>query len=119
MLSIRSFARVAPRAISRLTSSSIKTPAARSSLLSSTWKPAQRQYAAAFSTSNSRKAAAGEGDAELAAKLDSEINLETSMKEDVGIPTSVKDYLENGPFEVIDTPGQEDVVLTRTFGDER
>jgi complement component 1 Q subcomponent-binding protein, mitochondrial len=55
----------------------------------------------------------------LAAKLESEIALETEMKEQEGIPTSVKDYLENGPFEIIDTPGQEDVVLTRTFGDEK
>jgi len=41
------------------------------------------------------------------------------MKEDGGVPTSVKDYLENGPFEVIDIPGQEDVVLSRQFGDEK
>lgn len=40
------------------------------------------------------------------------------MTDEGGIPTSVKDYLENGPFEVIDTPGQEEVVLTRQFGDE-
>ena len=41
------------------------------------------------------------------------------MKEADGIPTSVKEFLENGPFEIVDTPGQEDVVLTRTFGDEK
>jgi complement component 1 Q subcomponent-binding protein len=41
------------------------------------------------------------------------------MKDDGNVPASVKDYLENGPFEVIDTAGQEDVVLTRTFGDEK
>jgi len=40
------------------------------------------------------------------------------MKDEGGIPTSVKDYLENGPFEIIDTPGQEEVVLIRQFGDE-
>lgn len=45
--------------------------------------------------------------------------MENEMKEEGGVPTSVKDYVENGPFEVIDTPGQEDVVLTRTFGDEK
>lgn len=41
------------------------------------------------------------------------------MKDETGVPTSVKDYLENSPFEVIDVPGQEDVVLTRQFGDEK
>lgn len=40
------------------------------------------------------------------------------MHEGDEVPTSVKDYLENGPFEIQDTPGQEEVVLTRTFGDE-
>jgi len=44
--------------------------------------------------------------------------MENEMKDEGGIPTSVKDYLENGPFEIIDTPGQEEVVLTRQFGDE-
>jgi len=53
------------------------------------------------------------------AKLESEIAMENEMKEDGGVPTSVKDYLENGPFEVIDIPGQEDVVLSRQFGDEK
>jgi complement component 1 Q subcomponent-binding protein len=69
----------------------------------------------------SRKSAeSSEGDAELAAKLESEIQMENEMKDEQGgIPTSVKDYLENGPFEIIDTPGQEDVVLTRQFGDEK
>lgn len=38
---------------------------------------------------------------------------------DQELPTSVKDYLENGPFEIIDTPGEEEVVLTRRFGDEK
>jgi len=41
------------------------------------------------------------------------------MKENEGIPTSVKDYMENGPFEILDVPGQEEVVLTRQFGDEK
>jgi len=44
--------------------------------------------------------------------------MENEMTDEGAIPTSVKDYLENGPFEVIDTPGQEEVVLVREFGDE-
>jgi len=55
----------------------------------------------------------------LITKLESEIGVENELKDDGELPTSVKDYLENGPFEVIDTPGNEEVVLTRTFGDEK
>lgn len=40
------------------------------------------------------------------------------MKDQEGVPTSVKDFIENGPFEIHDVPGQEEVVLTRQFGDE-
>ena len=118
MLSIRSIARAAPRTVSRLTASAIRRPTSVS-LLQSAWKPAKTQCAAAFSTSTIRPAKAGEGDDELIAKLDSEIQMEQEMKEESDIPTSVKDYLENGPFEIIDTPGQEEVVLVRQFGDEK
>jgi complement component 1 Q subcomponent-binding protein len=52
-------------------------------------------------------------------KLDSELQMEKEMKQKEGYPMSVKDYLSNGPFEIIDTPGQEDVVMTRQFGDEK
>lgn len=119
MLSIRAFARSAPRAVRQLTSSAIRRPAVqRVSLLQSAWKPAKTQYTAAFSTSISRRSTGGEGDEELIAKLDSEIQMENEMKEATEIPTSVTEYLENGPFKIIDTPGQEEVILTRQFGDE-
>jgi complement component 1 Q subcomponent-binding protein, mitochondrial len=55
----------------------------------------------------------------LVAKLESELEMENEVKDQEGLPTSVKDYLENGPFEIIDTPGTEDVILTRQFGDEK
>lgn len=61
---------------------------------------------------------AGEGDEELVSKLGSEIEMENEMKEEGGVPTSIKDYLENGPFELQDIPGREEVTLTRQFGDE-
>ncbi|CZT49396.1 related to mitochondrial acidic matrix protein [Rhynchosporium secalis] len=118
MLSLRSFARAAPRTVFRLTSSCRQ--ARPSSLLQSAWKQPLRCSTASFSTSISRKATtSGESDVELAEKLSSEIQMENDLKEEGGVPTSVKDYIENGPFEVIDTPGQEEVVLTRTFGDEK
>ncbi len=119
MLSIRPFVRSAPRTILRLSTSAIRRPAARPfSLLQSARKPARTQCAAAFSTSTIRQSKGGEGDEELIAKLESEIQMENEMKDAEDVPTSVKDYLENGPFEIIDTPGQEDVILTRKFGDE-
>lgn len=33
--------------------------------------------------------------------------------------TCVKDYLSNGPFDVIDIPGKEEVILKRTYGKEK
>lgn len=64
------------------------------------------------------KAAAGEVDDELVAKLDSEISMEQEMKENSEVPQSVREYLENGPFEIQDVEGSEEVVLTRTYGEE-
>jgi len=61
---------------------------------------------------------AGEVDEELISKFESELQMEQEMRDADEVPTSVKDYLENGPFEITDTPGQEEVVLTRKFGDE-
>ncbi|KIN01023.1 hypothetical protein OIDMADRAFT_163100 [Oidiodendron maius Zn] len=119
MLSIRSFARSAPRIVPRLASSTVRQPAARQVFLShSAWRPARTQYSAAFSTTAIRASKAAEGDEELVAKLESEIEMENEMKEEGGVPTSIKDYLENGPFELQDIPGREDVTLTRQFGDE-
>ncbi|TVY75871.1 Mitochondrial acidic protein MAM33 [Lachnellula suecica] len=119
MLSIRLFARAAPRTVSRFATSAIRQSAPRVSLLQAAWKPAPTQATAAFSSSAPRRSKAGESDDELIAKLESELEMENEMKDQEGLPPSVKDYLENGPFEVIDTPGQEDVVLTRQFGDEK
>jgi len=119
MLSIKSFARAAPRAVSRLTASAIRRPTARpSTLLQSSWKPAQSQITAAFSTSTSRWQSS-EDDAQLAKKLESEIEFENSMKEQDGTPASVKEYLDNSPFQLEDIPGQEEVVLTRQYNGER
>ena len=118
MLSLRNIARAAPRTISRLSTTSLRrtTPSA---FVSTSWAaPVRSQAAAAFSTTRMYKAAAGEVDDELVAKLDSELAMEQEMKENSEVPISVKEYLENGPFEIKDTPGHEEVVLTRKFGDE-
>lgn len=57
-------------------------------------------------------------DEELSVKLQSEIQFEGDMKANAPVPASVKDFLENSPFELKDVPGKEDVTLTRTFGNE-
>lgn len=74
---------------------------------------------AAFSTTVFRRAADGETDDELSAKLESEIQYEDSLKASEQEPASIKDFLDNSPFELIDTPGEEVVKLVRTFGEEK
>ncbi|KID78578.1 Mitochondrial acidic protein MAM33 [Metarhizium brunneum] len=121
MLSLRSFARSAPRAMTRIASSSLRSGVARPSMLAkssaiSALRPAR---AATFSTTVGRRAADGETDDELSAKLESEIQIEEDMKAQEQQPASIKDFLDNSPFELIDTPGQEVVKLVRSFGNEK
>lgn len=125
MLSIRTFARSAPRTTARLTASTIRQSVARPST-SSYYRSAaaalqspMRTSAATFATTASRRAPESEIDDELSAKLDSEIQIEEDMKTNEQQPASVKDFLANSPFELIDTPGQEVVKLERSFGDEK
>ena len=58
-------------------------------------------------------------DQELSAKLQSEFQLEKEMRDTDELPPNVKDFLDSSPFELHDTPGQEEVILTSTFGDEK
>lgn len=116
MFSLRAATRQAPRAVCRLTRFAARRPAP-SAFVKSSCAPL-RTPAAAFSSSRMFKASAGEVDEELSAKLESELAMEQEMKESSEVPVSVKEYLENGPFEIHDTPGHEEVVLTRKFGDE-
>ncbi|KAK6085246.1 regulatory protein SUAPRGA1 [Seiridium cupressi] len=122
MMSMRAIARSAPRTLTRLSSTTLRqsTVARSSSLLKSTsWAPLRSsQFTSAFSTTQFRRAPAGEVDEELSAKLESELQYENELKESEPTPSSVKDFLENSPFELIDTPGKEDVVLKRKFGNE-
>lgn len=118
MLSIRAFTRSVPRAASRLTSPAIRRPLWHGSILQSLSKPARSQLVAAFSTSTVRMEKAGEVDEELVSKFESEIQMEEEMRDTDEVPTSIKDFLENGPFEITDIPGHEEVVLTRQFGNE-
>ena len=79
----------------------------------------QQQQLSAFSTSIFRRSAASETDEELSTKLASEIEFEHDVKEHEPLPASVKDFLENGPFEIVDIPGKEEVILTRTHNNEK
>jgi len=120
MMSLRALARAAPRAVSR--ASSVQTVSrTASTLLKSTRTSAflRPQQASAFSTTIFRRAPESETDEELSAKLASEIEFEEDVKENEPQPASIKDFLENGPFEIKDIPGQEEVVLTRNFGSEK
>lgn len=123
MMSLRSLARSAPRTIGRLSATAARqTPAARPTafIKTSSLNGLRTQRVSAFSTSVLRRAAsAGESDEELVAKLDSEIQFEEEVKQNEQLPASVKDFLDNSPFELQDTPGKEDVKLVRTLGEEK
>ncbi|KAI1139255.1 mitochondrial glycoprotein [Hypoxylon sp. FL0543] len=121
MMSLRAVARTAPRTISRLSSTALRQSrvARPSALVKSSWAPLRSsQFASAFSTSQLRQAPKAEVDEELSLKLESELQFEGEMKENEQLPASVKDFLENSAFELKDTPGKEDVALTRKFGNE-
>lgn len=125
MLSFRIIARSAPRTMSRMASASMRQglvarPFAAASMAKSSGFQTMRAGAASFSTTTSRRAAAdGETDDELSAKIESEIQIEEEMKASEQEPSSVKDFIDNSPFELIDTPGQEVVKLVRNFGEEK
>lgn len=62
----------------------------------------------------------GTVDEELALKLNSELSLETVMKDEEleEVSSLHKEFLDNSPFKINDTLGQEEVELVRKFGDE-
>ncbi|KAG6045717.1 hypothetical protein E4U39_002013 [Claviceps sp. Clav50 group G5] len=122
MLSIRSFSRAVPRAVARLAAPSMRSGVIRpsSAVIKTSAVSALRSFtgAAQYSTESSRRAANGECDDELAAKLESEIQVEQETKSEQQ-PASIKDFLANSPFELVDTPGEETVKLVREFGKEK
>ncbi|MCJ1322286.1 hypothetical protein MMC15_007634 [Xylographa vitiligo] len=121
MLSLRKFARSVPQTVSRLSTPISQRPLSvlyQSTRLQQPWRIASRSAYPAFSTSRIEWAQEGQTDQELSAKLQSELQLERDMNDSDDLPPSLRDFLDNNPFEVQDTPGQEEVTLTRTFGDE-
>ncbi|TLD06611.1 uncharacterized protein PgNI_08441 [Pyricularia grisea] len=121
MMSLRTFARSAPRALSRVSSAAtrrttgsplLKTSSFAASSLRAVSRPA------AFSTSSLRRAQSGVSE-ELANKLDQELSFEAEVKKSEPEPAIIKDFLENTPWELKDVSGQEKVVLTRSFDNEK
>ncbi|KAM6479021.1 mitochondrial glycoprotein [Trichoderma sp. SZMC 28011] len=121
MFSLRTIARSAPRTVSRAAGASLRSSAiARSSFARTPAIKLLPTRAAAFSTTVRRsKEDDIEVDEALSAKLESEIQIEEDIKANEQQPTSIKDFLDNSPFELIDTPGQEVVKLTRSYGEEK
>ncbi|MCJ1471667.1 hypothetical protein MMC13_000307 [Lambiella insularis] len=58
-------------------------------------------------------------DQELSVKLQQELQLERDTNDSDELPPNITDFLDNSPFEIQDIPGQEEVTLTRSFGDEK
>jgi complement component 1 Q subcomponent-binding protein len=125
MLSFRTLARSAPRALCRATASASARPASSylrpsaSTLAKTSLRPLIASRATFATTVARRAAAAGETDDALSAKLSTEIEVEDEMNASQQQPASIRDFLDNSPFELIDTPGEETVKLVRNFGDEK
>ncbi|KAB8659337.1 hypothetical protein FH972_026226 [Carpinus fangiana] len=127
MLSVRSLVRSAPRTARAFSNqtirTSIKTPCGiprQAATNPASWT--RMQYTrglAAFSTSVERAEPEGQVNAELAGKLAQELALEKEMRDPDTIPEHLKEFLDNTPFQLQDTPGSEEIVMTRAFGDEK
>ncbi|KAL8718774.1 MAG: hypothetical protein Q9225_004137 [Loekoesia sp. 1 TL-2023] len=92
--------------------------AQQSSLLQRSRQVASRPRYAAFSTSQTVREKEGQVDQELSAKFESELRIEKETRDSDTLPAHIQDYLDNSPFQLEDKPGQEEVALTRKFGDE-
>ncbi|KAL8699819.1 MAG: hypothetical protein Q9201_005786 [Fulgogasparrea decipioides] len=55
---------------------------------------------------------------ELSAKFESELRIEKETRDSDTLPPSIQGFLDNSAFQLEDTPGQEEVYLTRKFGEE-
>jgi len=122
MLSIRTFTRSLPRAVTRISASAPKRqlPVAQTGLFAVSGRnTAAPRFAAAFSTSGARWEKEGEVDDELAAKLESELQLENQMRDSDERSPTIDDFLSTSGFSVEDIPGQQEVTLTKQFGNEK
>ncbi|KAJ5711723.1 hypothetical protein N7488_005879 [Penicillium malachiteum] len=120
MLSLRAFSRSIPR-VSRSVARTSLRPAVLPKSIAQPWKQASKPIYASFSTSSAFREPAAEGDIELLAKLDEEVKHEkASGAEDAKEQKTSIDYtLKAGEWEVKDVAGEQEVVLTKKFGNEK
>ncbi|KAF2752257.1 mitochondrial glyco protein [Sporormia fimetaria CBS 119925] len=120
MLALRNFARSAPR-VARISTRAVRPQPSLFRQAAASQQPAWTsapRLAASFHISAVRRQESDVQE-ELVAKLQSEISMEEDMKEDEDLSANIKEYLESSAFELHDKPGQQEVALTRTFGDEK
>ncbi|CAI9638039.1 unnamed protein product [Alternaria burnsii] len=119
MMSLRNLARSAPRSATRFSTKAVRPQSSlRQAFQPAAWAAPIPRLTASFSMSAARREDSGTNE-ELVAKLQSEISMEEGMKEDEDLSHNIKEYLENSPFEIEDKAGNQEVVLTRTFNDEK
>ncbi|KAI7569387.1 hypothetical protein KC343_g6279 [Hortaea werneckii] len=117
MMSLRAFARAAPRITSRIhstTATATFRPALQSAITRSS---ASSQLPRCFSTSFRRSDDAAQ---ELAAKLHQEIQLETEENASpADSDSNIAAFTSQNPhWSIHDTPGEQEVTLTRKYDDE-
>jgi complement component 1 Q subcomponent-binding protein len=121
MLSLRAFTRSAPRAFTRSFSVAARPasrlPSAFSRQTSLQTSLTKYQYSA-FSTARVLREPAGDSDVELSAKLEEEISYEKNNASVDEASEAIKAYLQSSPWKVKDVAGEQDIVLTRKFGNE-
>ncbi|KAF2197670.1 mitochondrial glyco protein [Delitschia confertaspora ATCC 74209] len=120
MFSLRNAARSAPRSFARISSKAIRPQAPlfrQAALYQPSWTQTVSRLGASFHSSSVRKQDSNVNE-ELVAKLQSEIAMEERY-DDEDLSENIKEYLDNSPFTVEEKPGHQEVVLTRTFGDEK
>lgn len=82
---------------------STKTPQfarARPAISSIAQKSIARPLTASFSTSVRRCESEGQVNAELSAKLESELSMEKEMRDTASLPDHLQEYIDNSPFKV-------------------
>lgn len=118
-MSFRAIARSAPRAATRLTTTTVRRSTPFASALRAPASASFRPLAASFSTSVSRRSQSdSEVDTQLSSKLEQEIQFEAGVDKGEQVPASVKDFLDSGLFEIEDVAGKEEVILRRQHGNE-
>ncbi|KAK4497194.1 hypothetical protein PRZ48_011644 [Zasmidium cellare] len=113
---LRSVFRSAPRSFARLATTSTR-PAFTSPIKSRILSQAPKATTAFFSTTPSRF---DQPSQELAAKLESEIDIEAQESStQAGSDSNVESFIAENPFwEIQDRAGEQDVYLTRKYDDE-